>query len=593
MTADQGLLIGVLVVTMALFVWGRWRFDLVAVAALTACALLGLVPMDDAFSGFGHPAVVLVAIVLAITRAFVYSGLIDRTAALLGRIGQGQITQMMALTGLAAVLSMFINNVGALALIMPVAIQAARSGGYPPGRLLMPVAFGSILGGMVTLIGTPPNIIVSTFRPEAEGGAFGLFDYAPVGLAVLGAGLVFILLIGWRLLPQRHKPTDDGELFKIGDYVTELRVLDDSPMIGLTLVQFENEVSPRPQALGIIRDGQVGVTRGRLDHIRAGDILLLGVDPHDLPALAKSAGLELTSDPDGLVDRLHGDEQTLVEAVVAPGSRIIGRTTGGLMLRRRLGVNLIAVAREGTPIRRRLREVQFRAGDVLLVQTDADTVSDTLRLMGCLPLAERELRISSRVNVLPIIIFAAGIGAAAAGLVSAPVALLAALIVIIVAGQLPLREVYDAIDWPVIVLLGAMIPVGEALSHTGATDLIADEVARIVGTMPVWVAIGAVMIVTMTLSDIMNNAATAVVMAPISIGLAEELTVDPDAFLMAVAVGASCAFLTPIGHQNNTLIMGPGGYRFGDYWRMGLPLEIVVVIVAVPMIMLVWLPGSL
>lgn len=593
MTADQGLLIGVLVVTMALFVWGRWRFDLVAVAALTVCALLGLVPMDDAFSGFGHPAVVLVAIVLAITRAFVYSGLIDRTAALLGRIGQGQITQMMALTGLAAVLSMFINNVGALALIMPVAIQAARSGGYPPGRLLMPVAFGSILGGMVTLIGTPPNIIVSTFRPEAEGGAFGLFDYAPVGLAVLGAGLVFILLIGWRLLPRRHQPTDDGDLFKIGDYVTELRVLDDSPMIGLTLVQFENEVSPRPQALGIIRDGQVGVARGRLDHIRAGDILLLGVDPHDLPTMAKSAGLELTSDPKGLVDRLHGDEQTLVEAVVAPGSRIIGRTAGGLMLRRRLGVNLIAVAREGTPIRRRLREVQFRAGDVLLVQTDADTVSDTLRLMGCLPLAERELRISSRVNVLPIIIFAAGIGAAAAGLVSAPVALLAALIVIIVAGQLPLREVYDAIDWPVIVLLGAMIPVGEALSHTGATDLIADEVARLVGTMPVWVAIAAVMVVTMTLSDIMNNAATAVVMAPISIGLAEELAVDPDAFLMAVAVGASCAFLTPIGHQNNTLIMGPGGYRFGDYWRMGLPLEIVVVIVAVPMIMLVWLPGSL
>ncbi|MEM8586524.1 MAG: SLC13 family permease [Pseudomonadota bacterium] len=593
MTADQGLLIAVLVAAMVLFVWGRWRFDLVAVGALTACALLGLVPMDEAFTGFGHPAVVLVAIVLAITRAFVYSGVIDRTATLLGRIGKGQITQMMALTGLAAVLSMFINNVGALALIMPVAIHAARSGGYPPGRLLMPVAFGSILGGMVTLIGTPPNIIVSTFRPEAEGGAFGMFDYAPVGLAVLGAGLVFILLIGWRLLPQRHRPTDDGELFEIGDYVTELRVLDDSPMIGLTLAQFENEVSPRPQALGITRDGQVGVSRGRLDHIRAGDILLLGINPQDLPTTAKTAGLELVPDPEGLADRLRGDEQTLVEAVVAPGSRIIGRTAGGLMLRRRLGVNLIAIAREGTPIKRRLREVQFRAGDVLLVQTDADALSDTLRLMGCLPLAERDLRVSSQVNVLPIVIFAAGIAAAATGFVTAPVALLAALIAIVLAGQLPLREVYDAIDWPVIILLGAMIPVGEALSHTGATDLIADEVARLVGTLPLWVAIGAVMIVTMTLSDIMNNAATAVVMAPISIGLAEELAVDPDAFLMAVAVGASCAFLTPIGHQNNTLIMGPGGYRFGDYWRMGLPLEIVVVIVAVPMIMLVWLPGSL
>lgn len=592
MTVDQGLLIGVLMATLALFVWGRWRFDLVAVASLTACALLGLVPMDDAFTGFGHPAVILVAIVLAITRAFVHSGLIDWAAGLLGRIGQGQITQMVALTGLAAALSMFINNVGALALIMPVAIQAARSGGYPPGRLLMPVAFGSILGGMVTLIGTPPNIIVSTFRPEAEGGAFGLFDYAPVGLAVLGAGLVFIFLIGWRLLPRERTPVN-STLFEIGDYVTELRVLDDSPAIGRTLAQFEAEITPAPHALGIIRDDRMGLTRGVLDRIRPGDVLLLRVDAHDLNKLAQEAGLELVADPKGVAERLKGDEQTLVEAVIAPGSRMIGSTSGRLMLRRRLGVNLIAVAREGTPIRRRLREVQFRAGDVLLLQTDADAAPDTLRLMGCLPLAERTLRLSSHVNVLPVVFFAAGIALAAAGLVSAPVALLAALIAIVVFGQLPLREVYDAIDWPVIVLLGAMIPVGEALSHTGATDLIADEVARLVGTMPIWVAIGAVMIVTMTLSDIMNNAATAVVMAPISIGLAEELAVDPDAFLMAVAVGASCAFLTPIGHQNNTLIMGPGGYRFGDYWRMGLPLEIVVVIVAVPMIMLVWLPGSL
>ena len=592
MTVDQGLLIGVLVVTLALFVWGRWRFDLVAVASLTACALLGLVPMNDAFTGFGHPAVVLVAIVLAITRAFTHSGLIDWAAGLLGRIGQGQITQMVALTGLAAMLSMFINNVGALALIMPVAIQSARAGGYSPGRLLMPVAFGSILGGMVTLIGTPPNIIVSTFRPEAEGGAFGLFDYAPVGLAVLGAGLLFIFLIGWRLLPRERRPTN-STLFEIGDYVTELRVLDDSPVIGRTLAQFEAGITPTPHALGIIRDDRMGLTRGTLDRIRPGDVLLLRVDPHDLNKLAQEAGLELVADPTGVAERLKGDEQTLIEAVIAPGSRMIGSTSGRLMLRRRLGVNLIAVAREGTPIRRRLREVQFRAGDVLLLQTDVDTAPDTLRLMGCLPLAERTLRLSSRVNVLPVVFFAAGIGLAAAGLVSAPVALLAALIAIVAFGQLPLREVYDSIDWTVIVLLGAMIPVGEALSHTGTTDLIADEVARLVGTMPLWVAIGAVMIVTMTLSDIMNNAATAVVMAPISIGLAEELAVDPDAFLMAVAVGASCAFLTPIGHQNNTLIMGPGGYRFGDYWRMGLPLEIVVVIVAVPMIMLVWLPGSL
>ncbi|MEM7443459.1 MAG: SLC13 family permease [Pseudomonadota bacterium] len=593
MTLDQGLLIAVLLAAMVLFVWGRWRYDLVAIATLTACALLGLVAMDDAFTGFGHPAVILVAVVLAITRAFVHSGLIDRLASLLSRIGEGQMTQMVALTSLAAVLSMFMNNVGALALIMPVAVQAARAGGYSPGRLLMPVAFGSILGGMVTLIGTPPNIIVAGFRPEIEGEAYGMFSYAPVGLVVVAAGLAFIFLIGWRLLPRDRKPTSGVDLFEIGDYVTEMRVLPESPAIGLTLAQFEAELESAPHALGIVRDGRVGVSRAQLDSIRVDDILLLQVDPHDLPEIAKETGLELVGDPAELADQLKGDDQTLVEAVIAPGSRMIGSTSGRLMLRRRFGVNLIAVAREGTPIRRRLREVELRAGDVLLLQTDSDTVSDNLRLMGCLPLAERDLRLSNKLSFLPVVFFGAGIVAAASGIVSAPLALLTALVAIVVTGQLPLRDVYDAIDWPVVILLGAMIPVGEALTETGAADLIADEIALLVGSMPVWFAIGVVMVVTMTLSDVMNNAATAVVMAPISIGIAEELAVDPDGFLMAVAVGASCAFLTPIGHQNNTLIMGPGGYRFGDFWRMGLPLEIIVVLVAVPMIMLVWLPGSM
>jgi di/tricarboxylate transporter len=588
MTLDQGLLFALLLAAMVLFVWGRVRYDVVALSALIVAVVLGLVPSDEAFSGFGHPAVVLVAIVLAITRAFIHSGLIDRIAAYLGQAAKTQAWQMTALAGLAAVLSMFMNNIGALALIMPVALQAARQGGYAPAMILMPVAFGSILGGMVTLIGTPPNIIVSSFRSTALGEPFSFFAYAPVGAAVLGLGFIYIVLVGWRLLPRGRKGDEEGALFQIADYVTEVRVLEDSEVIGKTVGGLETDLPGRPHCLGLLRGESGPLAAGRSERIREGDILLLQLDPNDLPELMRQAGLELVADAELQPTQLSTDELTIVEAVIAPGSRLVGRTPGQLRLRRTTGVDIIAVAREGQPIRRRLRDVRLRAGDVLLLQTDRETLVETLQHIDVLPLAERDLKVRSRLSFLPIVLFIAAVGVAAVGLVAVPVALAAALIAMIAFRLLPLRELYEAIDWPVIVLLGAMIPIGQALTTTGATELIAGTIVDQAGDLPIWALLAILMALTMTLSDVMNNNATAVVMAPIGIGIAQSLNASVDAFLMAVAVGASCAFLTPIGHQNNTLIMGPGGYRFGDYWRMGLPLEVLVVALGVPMIMLVW-----
>ncbi len=588
MEFEQGVVFAILATAMVLFVSGRWRYDVVAVMALVACVVAGVVPMRDAFDGFGHPAVVVVAVVLAVTRAFVTSGIVQRIGEMVSQAVSGRFAQQGAVVGLAALLSMFMNNVGALALMMPVAMQVARNTGDPPSRLLMPVAFGSILGGLVTLIGTPPNIIIAAYRTEVAGDPFGMFSFSPVGLPIVALGVGYLLFIGWRLLPRGRSGDDGTPLFQIDDYVAEFKVTDDSPAVGRTVAGFERDLKSEAHIFGLIRDGKGAVTHGRRHKIRAGDYLLMELDPDALPELTKEDKLELVVDPLGLRESLKDEDLIHVEAVVAPGARLAVHSAAGFRLRRRFGIDLLAVAREGQPIRQRIRNVTLRAGDVLLLQGDSTAIQDNLSLIGCLPLAERGLRLSGARTFAPLVLFAGAIALAATGLLSVPVALLCALLVMILADLLTPRDVYDAIDWPVVVLLGAMIPVGGALGATGGTALIADGILSLAGDFPPWAILTLVLVAAMTLSDVMNNAATAVVMAPIAAGIAERMEVSADPFLMAVAIGASCAFLTPIGHQNNTLIMGPGGYEFGDYWRVGLPLEILVVAVAIPLLLIVW-----
>jgi di/tricarboxylate transporter len=587
-TAEQIAVFAILAGALVLFVWGRWRYDVVAVTALMAAVLTGVVPASEAFLGFGHPAVITVAAVLALSRALTRSGLVDLIADRLFRMAGHPRGAQMSLWGTGATFSAFMNNVGALTLLMPVALAAARKHGTPASRVLMPLSFATILGGLATLIGTPPNVVVANFRRDAAGVPFAMFDFAPVGLAVAGAGLLYLMLVGWRLIPQHRKGKADTDgLFEVANYISELQVPGDAPAVGRPVAEFETATEEPLAVIGIIRGGRRMVQRLRAEAILAGDVLLVQGSPTALKEATAKTGVELMGS-EKLAEDLKEVDTVVIEAVVAPQGRIVGATPISLKLRSQYGVNLLAVAREGRPFMARLGNVRLRPGDVLLLEGDADTVAAVVASLGCLPLASRGLSFQPRRMVVPMGAFAAAVAATAAGIVPPALALGLAVLFLVMAEVLPLRDLYEAIDWPILVLLGALIPVGMALQTTGAAAVIADwVVTAAAGRGPIWI-LAALLVVTMGLTDLMNNAATAVVMSPIAIDIAARLDTSADPFLMAVAVGASCAFLTPIGHQNNTLVMGPGGYRFSDYWRVGLPLDAIIVLVAVPLIPVVW-----
>ncbi len=586
MTPDQIIIFAILGLSLVFFMWGRWRYDVVAFTALILAVVAGVVPTESAFAGFGHPAVITVAAVLVISRALQVSGVISIFADAVVRFARGQGTQMLALSGVGAVLSAFMNNVGALALLMPLALRLSEK----PSAVLMPLSFATILGGLATLIGTPPNIIIATYRADVTGEAFAMFDFAFVGLPIAVIGLVFVLLIGWRLIPSgRSSRRSAEEMFELDSYVVEARVNDDSPYVGQTVRELELIDEERTIVVGLLRDETRRLMRIQNEYVRAGDIVLLRVDPATVDDLVKKAGLTLTGAELSADENVRSDQVGLIEAVVQPGSRLEGRSAATLHLRRRYGVALLALAREGQPIQERIGRVRLRAGDVLLLQGEETELPDAVSALGCLPLATRNLNIGRGGKVLiPVLIFAASVLATVLGWVPVHVSFAAAVVALILLERISAREAYETIEWPVIVLLGAMIPLGDALQSTGGTQLIADSIVGLAAAIPAWLILGIVLVVTMTLSDLMNNAATAIVMAPISVAIAGSLGLNADPFLMAVAIGASCAFLTPIGHQNNVLVMGPGGYKFGDYWRMGLPLEIIIVAVSIPLIMFFW-----
>lgn len=590
MTLDQSIAFTVLGASLILFIWGRWRYDMVAVAALVAVTLAGLVPSSDILSGFGHPAVITVAAVLVISRALSNSGIVDVVSRALSPYTENLTMHIIVLSGVCAVASAFMNNVGAIAIMLPVALASCAERGRSPAIVLMPLAFGSILGGLMTLMGTPPNIIIATFRADLTGTPFGIFDYSPVGVPVAVLGVLFTALIGWRLVPRERSGTKNpDQLFEIEEYITEVRIVEDSPLVDGRYGDMEQLIGEDVVVAGRLRTDGRFTKPARRQIVRAGDVLILKADPADLKPIMDEFGLELFGKVPKKLEELEPDNIKIYEAVVSPGSPIEGRSPAYLRRRSGYTLHLLAVARSGEPIRKRLKDVAFRSGDVLLMQGDMDTAGETIAELRLLPLPERGLTLGQPRKIwLALGIFAAAILASAFGLLPIAVAFLAAIILFVVMDILPTRELYSHIDWPIIVLLGAMIPVGQALQNTGATDLIAQSIVAVTSGLPIWVVISMIMVVTMTLSDLINNAATALIMAPIAAAIATTIGASIDPFLMAVAIGASCAFLTPIGHQSNTLVMGPAGYHFGDYWRMGLPLEVLILIVSVPLILWAW-----
>jgi len=685
MTLDQIVILLILAVTIVLFIWGSWRHDMVALASLLACVFVGLIEPEDAFSGFGHPAVVTVACVLILSRGLQNTGAMDALAQKVVPKKGGITLAIAALTALGAAMSGFMNNVGAMALLMPVATDLADRYELPPGKVLMPLSFGTILGGMTTLIGTPPNLIVSGFRASAGAGSYGMFDFTPVGVVVALVGVLFVALIGWRLVPARTQA--GAGTFDTGRYLTEALVGEKSAAIGKSLAELVKMIGDEDaQVIGLVHNNARVSTAMPGLRVRAGDLLVIEAEPESLAAVLSSLGLTLAADPaagdkekeekeakkdderrartaesgeeaetDGveaapaaatraaissreIVDMdaveippelARGDEAVertddqeaepqqgdsdeesegkeesrekeekrardradlvLRELVVLPDSYLIGRSAENLRLAGRYEINLLALSRQGRRSVKRLSSTALKGGDALLMMGTEDNLRNFANEQRCVPLAQRDITIPNKEKAyVALVAMGLAVAGAAFGLLPAAISFATCVLAFMAMKVVPLRSMYEAIDGSVIVLLGALIAVAEVMGSTGAADVVAKSMLdNLAQGNPVF-ALVLILVVTMTLSDFMNNAATAAVMCAIALSAAGQLGVNPDSFLMAVAIGASCAFLTPVGHQNNTLILGPGGFHFGDYWPMGLPMEIIVIAVSVPMLLWVW-----
>lgn len=609
MTTEQILLFALFAAILVMLVWGRFRHDLVAVGGLLLAVVLGLVPQDEAFSGFSNPAVVIVALVLVASRAFENSGALGLITRWVVDDRRSVAAHIAILGGAAAALSAVINNVAALALLMPLDIQAARKAGRPPSITLMPLAFATILGGMVTLIGTPPNIIASTIRQEQLGEAYGMFAFSPVGLAVAATGVAFIALFGWRLVPARDDKA--AELISQSSFEAELLVAKDSPAVGRLVADYDERARNADVLLvGIVRNGQRRRRASPSYVISEGDLLVAKGSTGSIAAFIKDTGLHEAEQAPEEASAEKGSEEAgkqgasaeeeadadsrkstpeVVEVVVRADSTLVGRSAASFNLRSRFGIALLGIARAGAVSRGEVRHRVIRAGDILLLTGFGAGASANLEAFGLIAVDRVSVApFSARKAGLVAGLFVAAILVASLGWLSFVVAIAIAVTCYAALGIVPAREFYSHIEWPVVVMLACLLPIGMAFDRVGGTALVADAIADLTqGSSPV-VALVAIMVVGMMLSDVLNNVATMVIIGPVAIDLARRLDANPDTFLMGVAIAASCAFLTPIGHKNNTLIMGPGGFRFSDYWRMGLPLEGVVLAVATPMLLLVW-----
>ena len=592
---EQVIVIAVIIVSLILFVQAKLRYDVVAMLALLVITLTGITPAESAFSGFAHPAIITVAAVLVVSRGLLNVGAMDPVTDLVNKLKGGIEIKLLLLMGITAFFSSFMNNVGALALVMPVAIKIGKDNNLSPSYLLMPIAYASLFGGMLTEIGTPPNLIISKYRDQYVSAPFNFLDFAPVGLVLTIFGILFVSLIGYKLIPNRRAKADPNMLFKVEDYLSELVIPEGNKLVGKSIRDLSSIQSFDVNILSIVRNKANIIAPHAHEILEAGDLLVVRIDPSELAKLIDKTGMmlkgaKLTSDESGKL--LTASEHSLIEIVLRDDSPLIGNTAKSIRLRNDYNVNLVAISRHGVYLRGRLGEIHFRTGDILLMQVADQNIHTVLSSLKGLPLAGRGIVIGTpdqkRRRALGLGIFAFSILMTTFGVLPVQISFAMAAVLLVLTKIITLKEIYESIDWPVIVMLGAMLPLGEAIETTGAADTIANLILGMNGMLSPTMIVGLLMFVTMGLTNLINNAAAAVLMAPIGVSLAVGLGVSVDPMLMAVAVASSCAFMTPIGHQSNTLIMGPGGYRFGDYWKMGLPVTIMFLIIGTPLILLFW-----
>ncbi|UGX89222.1 SLC13 family permease [Phyllobacterium meliloti] len=587
MTTQQYLAFAVIILMMAAFLWGKFRYDLVAMCSLLIAVLLGVVPYDRAFSGFSDEIVIIVGSALVVSAGVARSGLMEAAVQRFVPSLSSVRAQLAVLVIVVTILSAFVKNIGALAIMMPIAFQFARKSNVSPSAFLMPMAFGALLGGLMTQIGTSPNIVVSRVREEMVGQSFSMFDFTPVGAMLAAVGVVYLVLFYWLVPVRVREDLSADEAIEIRNYVSEATVTKNASVIGKTVVDIVRPADKGARITSIVR-GEHRISPLPDSVVAEGDVLVLEGDPKALDAIISNGKLVLSKDRTPS-EVQNSSEIESIEAVITDISPLIGLSATEMSLFHRYDVNLLAVSRQGERIQDRLGQIRFRLGDVIVLQGKDNLLPNLVRELGCLPLAKRTILLGSvRRGLIPLFILLVAIGLTAFGLLPVPIAFFAAAVAMVLFKAIPIREVYSAIDGPILVMLAALIPVSDALRTTGGTDVIAQLLTTYAHQLPPFAALGVILLAAMAVTPFLNNAATVLVMAPIASSFAVGLGFKPEAFLMAVAIGAGCDFLTPIGHQCNTLVMGPGGYKFSDYPRLGFPLSVIIVLVAVPALMLVW-----
>ncbi|MBS7816794.1 SLC13 family permease [Wohlfahrtiimonas chitiniclastica] len=586
LTNDQLAALTVLILAFLAFLSGRIRYDFVALGALLALVILGIVQIPDAFKGFSHPAVISVASVLVLSHAIGKTGITYHLSKRLSYFSSSPSMLILTLAGLVAFFSAFMNDVGALALIMPIAIQLCQRYDISPAKVLMPMAFASLLGGTITVIGTPPNLIVSNYRESIGLKAFSMFDFAPTGIVITIVGLIYLAAFGWRLIPNRRSESAHNK-FTTDNYLLEAKVEQGNKIADQTVADLEEISENTVKVVVIIRGARRIIAPSQEELIRANDTLLLEGQPEELKQLELLTGLNLTRSSAN--KNIPHDKLEVLEVVINPGSRMADHTLSDLQFREKYGLNVIGVARQGENIRKRFSRITLKVGDVLLVQGHADELPDTLRYLGCFPLAERDISLKASYRLMPtLLIFTASIILVATQTLPPQISFPLAVFLLVIFKLLPIRDVYRSQEGPLIMLLGCFITVGAALQQTGATEILAAKLVGLIGDLPDIFILGAILVITLAMTDIINNSAAAMIMCPIAYGVSQQLGHNPDAYLMGIAIASSCTFNTPIGHHSNTLVMGPAGYQFGDYWRVGLILDILILITVTPTLLWVW-----
>lgn len=585
------LVLIILAVAVTLFATEWIRMDLVSLMVLLALGLTGLVSVEEAFSGFSNPAVITVAAMFVISASIASTGATGKLGEKLLQVAGTSETRLIIVIMLTvATFSAFINNIGSTAVLMPLVITIARKTNIPPSKLLMPLAFGSLMGGVCTLIGTPPNILMNALMEQYTGETFSMFDFTPVGVAIVATGTLYMAFIGRHLLPKRKAGTLT-EAYQVKEYITEVEIMADSPLAGKTITESGLNSEFNLKIMGILRERKKIPYPRRNHKLRVGDILFIEGNPEGILKVRQQKGLEVVPERDNpvLLDSKKNKEMVVVEASLTPTSELVGKTLREVRFADTHGLTVLAIWRRGAPVVKKVDHVELRFGDVLLLQGTEEKVlhlgkEHEFLLLGGVP----SVSYYPRKAPIALLILGGVVLLAALGILPIMFSATLGAVGMVLLRCLTPREAYESIDWSIIMLIAGTLPLGMAMENSGAARFLADGIINVVGPYGPWIVLCALFLLTSILTEIMSHAAAAVLIAPIAYNTALELAVSPKPFFMAVAIAASSCFMTPISHQSNALVMGPGGYHFLDFTKAGAALNFSIWILATALIPLVF-----